>query len=427
MKAERRQGLFANRFVQTILLSNLLLQIGIWVRNFAVLMYVTEKTNEDPVAVSLILVAEFAPIFIFSFIGGVFADRWRPKRTMIWCDMLSAVSVFVVLLTMVLEAWQAVYFATFVSAILSQFSQPSALRMFKTHVPPEQLQQAMAFFQSMVAIFMVAGPSLGVYAYNTYGIEISIAIMGVAFLLSAAVLFRLPEIPEQPVEQASDQVQPGQTQARGRLRGELAEGFSYVWRSPVLKVLALSFALAGLSVGIAQTLSIFVVTENLNKPKEFLQFMLMINGIAMLVGGGVIAAAAKKIPPQRMLAAGMLVSALCITGTGFSTSVPLTLTLQFFSGLAFPAIQIAISTMVIQWSDDSIVGRVNGVMSPMFVGMMVIMMSAAGLMKREIPLVTIYTISGTLMLLGSISLLPLFKHKPPVKEEASAAAVLSPH
>ena len=50
-------GLFASRFFQTVLLSNVLLQIGIWVRNFAILMYVTEMTNEDPVAVSLIYVA----------------------------------------------------------------------------------------------------------------------------------------------------------------------------------------------------------------------------------------------------------------------------------------------------------------------------------------------------------------------------------
>ena len=47
-----------------------------------------------------ILVAEFAPIFIFSFIGGTFADRWNPKKTMVWCDILSAISVFAVLVTL---------------------------------------------------------------------------------------------------------------------------------------------------------------------------------------------------------------------------------------------------------------------------------------------------------------------------------------
>jgi hypothetical protein len=43
------------------------------------LFYVKEMTNNDAFAVSLISVAEFAPIFVFSFIGGTFADRWRPN------------------------------------------------------------------------------------------------------------------------------------------------------------------------------------------------------------------------------------------------------------------------------------------------------------------------------------------------------------
>lgn len=115
---------FRNRFVRVIIASSIFLQIGIWVRNFAILLFVMEKTNNNPIAVSLISVAEFAPIFIFSFIGGTFADRWRPKRTMVWCDLLSAISVFAVLLTIIFATWEAVFFVTFISSILSQFLSP---------------------------------------------------------------------------------------------------------------------------------------------------------------------------------------------------------------------------------------------------------------------------------------------------------------
>lgn len=186
-------SLFRNRFLQTILLSSVLLQIGIWVRNFAILLYVADRTNNDPYAISLISVAEFAPIFVFSFIGGTFADWWRPKRTMIWCDSLSAVSVFAVLMSIHFGSWESVYLVAFISAILSQFSQPSSMRLFKYHVPEEQLQQGMALFQSLMAIFMVLGPMLGTFVYSTFGLETSIAVMGVVFLLSALVLVRLPE------------------------------------------------------------------------------------------------------------------------------------------------------------------------------------------------------------------------------------------
>ncbi|WP_149466291.1 MFS transporter [Paenibacillus antarcticus] len=395
-------NLFRNRFYQTILISNLFLQIGIWVRNFAILMFVTDQTNNDPMAISLISVVEFAPIFVFSFIGGAFADRWRPKRTMIWCDFLSSASVLIVLVTLLYGSWEMIYLATFVSAILSQFSQPSVMKLFKQHVHPDQLQQGMALFQSLMAIFMIMGPALGIFLYHQFGIHISIAVMGVAFLLSALVLFRLP----------ADEVEATTSEQKTlNLRKELADGFRYVWKSPVLKILAGAFAIAGFSVGIIQTLGLFVVTERLGQPKEFLQYLMMVNGVAMLVGGAIIMTLAKKVSPQVLLAFGMSVSALCIAGMGLSKSIPLTLALQFINGLTMPAIQIGINTLILQWTEQSYVGRVNGVLSPMFMGMMVIMMSLSGVIKANFPLVEIYCVSGIIMLLGAVILVPIFKHK----------------
>lgn len=400
---DSKGSLLRNKFFQTILLSNVLLQLGIWVRNFAILMYVTDMTNDDPFAVGLMGFVEFLPIFVFSFIGGTFADRWRPRRTMIWCDFLSAISVFIVLITVVYGSWHMIYFAAFVSAILSQFSQPSAMKLFKQHIEPEQLQSAMAMFQSLMAIFMVLGPSLGVISYQTFGIEISVGVMGVAFLLSAVVLFRIPR--DREVEKAA---QAGER----HFWKDLSDGFAYVWRSPVLKALGATFALAGIAVGIAQTLGIFVVIERLGQPKSFLQFMLMVNGIAMLVGGGLVMLLAKKVSPQKLLALGLLINSICMVGTGLSTSVPITLVLQFISGIGFPCIQIGISTLILQGSEESYVGRVNGVLNPMFMGTMVIMTLVAGQLKSMFPLVGIYSVAGVVMFLGMLMLIPVFKHKP---------------
>lgn len=404
-----KPNVLGNKVFRTVLLSNIMLQIGIWVRNFAILLFVTDKTNNDPTSLSLIMVAEFAPIFIFSFIGGTFADRWRPKRTMIVCDFLSAASIFMVLVTIYYNSWEMVYFATLVSAILSQFSQPSAMKLFKQHIPQSELQQSMALFQSVVAIFMVIGPALGTFVYQTFGIYVSIGVMGVAFVLSAVVLFALPK----DVVAADDG-----HQERRRFWGELSAGFQYVWKSPVLKSLGACFALAGLSVGIIQTLALFIVIERLGQPKEFLQYFMMVNGVAMLVGGGLVFSLSQKIKPQKLLALGMLLSAISIVGIGISTSIPLSFVLQFIGGLAFPAIQIGISTMILSWTEDKFVGRVNGVLSPMFVGMMVIMMASAGMIKKAFPLIGIYTVSGILMLLGMLILVPLFKYQAQARQPA---------
>lgn len=384
-------SLFKNRFVQVIIASSILLQIGIWVRNFAILLFVMEKTNNDPVAVSLISVAEFAPIFIFSFIGGTFADRWRPKRTMVWCDLLSAISVFTVLLTIIFATWEAVFFVTFISSILSQFSQPSAMKLFKIHVPDEFMQSGMAFFQTLMAIFMIIGPMLGTIVFQKFGIDISISIMGIAFLLSASVLTFLPA--DQIIEKKD---------INTHFFEELKEGFIYVWEKKALTILGSVFAACGLAVGIVQPLGVFLIIERLGLPKENLQILLMVNGAAMFIGGGLVMIISKKVIPQKLLAIGLIVNAISMIGMGLSSSWIIILLFEFLNGFFMPCIQIGINTLILQLTKEEFVGRVNGVLNPMFMGFMVITMSLTGWLKGQFSLAILYIAAGFLFIIGAL-------------------------
>ncbi|WP_026573042.1 MFS transporter [Bacillus sp. UNC438CL73TsuS30] len=391
-------ALFRNRVIRTILLSVFFLQIGIWVRNYSILLYVIERTNENPVAVSLISVAEFAPIFLFSFIGGTFADRWRPKRTMIWCDFLSALSIFVVLLTLLFGSWKVIFFATLVSSILSQFSQPSGMKLFKIHVKEELIQMGMSMYQTVFALFMILGPIIGTFVFQHYGINAAIAIMGIAFLLSAAILFMLP--PDKESEE---------NQEKTTLLNEMKAGFRYVWNSRALTLLGGCFAAAGLGLGLTQPLAVFLVTERLGLPKEQLQWLMAAFGIGMIFGGALTIGLAKKTPPQILLALGMSVSAIGFFVMGVSDQLWLTLTAQFISGLFMPCIHIGINTMILQNTEAAFIGRVNGILNPMFMGTMVISMSASGWLKKIFSLLTMYEASALLFIVGVLALVPLFK------------------
>lgn len=406
MSSTSISSLFRNRFVQAILLAGLFLQIGIWVRNFSVLLYVVEMTNGDAFAVSMVSVAEFAPIFIFSFIGGTFADRWRPKRTMIWCDILSSVSVFAVLLTLIFGSWKAVFFATLFSAILSQFSQPSGLKLFKMHVPAEQIQAGMSIYQTIFAVFMVLGPVLGTFVYQAFGIQVAIAITGIAFLMSAAALLFLP--PDRDINEEKTM--------QSTLLQEMADGIRYVLSKKVLTLLGVCFLAAGLAIGLIQPLGVFLVTERLGLEKEYLQWLMAANGIGMIVGGGLAMAFAKSVAPQKMLAFGMFVDAIVMVVSGMSTTPWITLTAQLFGGLVLPCIQIGINTMILQNTEEQYIGRVNGILSPLFTGAMVVTMSMAGPLKNSFSLVSMYEAAGLLFIFGLLFILPLYRLPAIVKE-----------
>ncbi|WP_409176767.1 MFS transporter [Brevibacillus fortis] len=391
-------NVFKNRYVRAILLSAFLLQIGIWVRNMAILLFVMDHTGGDPFAVSMISVAEYAPIFLFSFLAGTFADRWQPRKTMVWCEVLSALSVVGVLLTFIYGSWKAIFFATLISAILSQFSQPSGMKLFKLHVPGEQLQVGMSAYQTIFAIFMVFGPIVGTFVFQQWGMEVAMVITAVAFLSAAGVLYLLPP----------DRVEKEEQQETALL-GEMVSGIRYVFSSRVLSMLGFCFLAVGFSLGMIQPLGIFIVTEQLQLPKESLQWLITAQGVGMIAGGAMTMAAAKTIPPQKLLVMGLLGNAVAVAICGMSTNLWLTLVAQFIAGLLLPSIQIGINTMLLKNTESTFIGRVNGILTPLFTGSMVVMMSITGVLKLHLPLAVIYGIAAFLMIIGLSFILPLYR------------------
>ncbi|CAM3618190.1 MFS transporter [Marinicrinis lubricantis] len=402
--------LLQNGFVRAVMISTLFSQIGIWIRNFAVLLYVMEVTGGDSIAVSLISVAEYAPIFIFSFIGGVFADRWRPKRIMVWCECLSSLSVFIVFVMLEVGTWKIIFLATLCSSILSQFAQPSGMKLFKNHVRDEDAQSCMSLLQTLTSVFMVLGPILGTLVYQQFGIEVSILTTSTCFLLSA---FSLVFVPSDEKQLNIRETNPSS------LFREMADGIRFVYVNKLLLQLSICFTLVGLGVGLISPLGIFLVTEQLDLPAEALKWISIPYGLGEIVGGIVTFALAAKVAPQRFLMIGLLVNGVGIILTGMSTVIWLTMMAQFIIALLQPAIFVGNSAMVVQHTDQNFIGRVMGIRTPLMTGAMLLMMSVAGVLKNTLSLTIVYELAGFCFFAGFLIMIPLFRSKG--KEEQSVA------
>ncbi|GED72162.1 MFS transporter [Brevibacillus reuszeri] len=402
--------MFSNRYVRTIIFSRVLLQLGIWIRNYAVLLFITELTNNDPISISLISVAEFSPIFLFAIIGGTFADRWRPKQTMVWSDLLSALSVVAVMLAIMNGGWIALLIGSFVSASLSQFSQPSAMKLYKRHVPGEQLPSVMALSQTIIAVFTVLGPVIGTFIFIQFGIEVPLILTAVLFLGSSLVLSTLPR----------DEEEPKSSNASSFLH-EMKAGLGYIKNNQSLRTLSVTFAAVGLAAGLTQPLHIFIAMENLGQDKQFLQWLVMTNGAAMLIGGIAIMGIAKKVKPQLLLMIGLSINSVCTVGIGVSTSIWVTIVFLVISGLFYPCIQGGIQTLIVRNTEGPFIGRVSGTITPVFMGMMVIGMFLSGYLKDAFSLMTVFIVSGGLTVVGAALLTPIIAQKSTTAQKRSAS------
>jgi len=394
--------LLRNGFILAVMISTLFSQMGIWIRNFAVLLYVMEVTGGDSFAVSMISVAEYAPIFIFSFIGGVFADRWWPKKTMVWCEVLSSLSVFIVFAVVEVGTWQVVFFATLCSSILSQFAQPSGMKLFKNHVRDEDAQSCISLLQTLTSVFMVLGPILGTLMYQQFGIEVSILATGTCFLLSAFALFFVPSDPKKPKSRESKP---------SSLLREMADGIRFVFLNKLLLKLSICFTLVGFGVGLISPLSVFLVTEQLDLPAEALQWVSIPYGLGEIVGGIVTFALAAKIAPQRFLMIGLLVNGIGIILAGMSSYLWLTMMAQFIIALLQPAIFVGNNALVMQHTDQKFIGRVMGIRAPLMTGAMLLMMSVAGVLKNTLSLTVVYELAGLCFFAGFLIMIPFFRSK----------------
>jgi len=130
-------------------------------------------------------------------------------------------------------------------------------------------------------------------------------------------------------------------------------------------------------------------------------------------------AVAKKFSPQKLLMAGLFGNALAFAILGISTQLWLTLVAQFIAGLLLPCIQIGINTMLMKHTESTFLGRVNGILTPLFTGSMVIMMSVAGVLKKHVSLVTIYEVAAVLFIGGMLFILPLYRMREGKSAQAS--------
>ncbi|MCI0766574.1 MFS transporter [Bacillus sp. TL12] len=403
------KDLFKNRAFMLVMTSDILQQFAIWIRNMALLYFVMERTNNDPVSVSLLSVMEYAPIFIFAFIGGALADRWNPKRTMVAGDVLSMLSIIGIVFLLKIDYWQAIFFATLVSAIVGQFSQPSSSRIFKRYVEEKHVANAIAVNQTLQSLFMIFGPVVGSIVYTQLGLFISLYSLIGLFVLSAITLSFLPRwIEKEKTESIS-------------LWNDIKEGWRYVLQTKNLCMITITFAIMGLAVGLTNPLEIFLVIERLGMEKEAVQYLAAADGIGMLIGGVVAAVFASKVNPKKMFVFGMIVLAMSFLVEGLSTSFWITSLMRFGTGICLACVNIVVGTLMIQLVPENMIGRVNGTILPLFMGTMLIGNSLAGGLKELTSLIIVFCMAMSFILLA---ILPILRMKMNVeardkKEDAS--------
>lgn len=136
--------------------------VGTWLQIVSQSLLVLKITNNSPVALGIVSLAQAISFFLFAFIGGGIADQSDKRRFLLITQSLSMLLALLLgLLTAsgVIQVWMIVLLA-FCSGTVLSFDQPARSSLIPTLVPREDLMNALSLQSTVFNGAAFIGPTL---------------------------------------------------------------------------------------------------------------------------------------------------------------------------------------------------------------------------------------------------------------------------
>jgi MFS family permease len=163
--------------------------IGTWMQIVAQNWLIVSLTNSSPFFLGLDAFLQQLPIILFSLVGGVFADRYDRRRTLLVSQVIQMATSGTLALLMylrIVEIWE-VLALSFVTGCAQSFGGPAYQSLIPSLVDQKDLPNAVALNSIQFNVARVLGPlafSLTLAAFQRWGYSEPQA-MNACFLLNA--------------------------------------------------------------------------------------------------------------------------------------------------------------------------------------------------------------------------------------------------
>jgi MFS family permease len=157
------------------------------------LAFAVLEVSDSPSALGTVLAAHSIPLVVFLLAGGVIADRFGRTLVIQSCNVaagLSQLAIAYLVLSGEAQLWQLVVL-TAVNGVAAAVSFPALASVLPQLVPRDQLQSANVLTSMMRSVLTIVGPSVAGILVVTLGAGWALAIDGITYLASAALLLKV--------------------------------------------------------------------------------------------------------------------------------------------------------------------------------------------------------------------------------------------
>jgi predicted MFS family arabinose efflux permease len=297
------------------------------------------------------------PIFLFSLIGGVIADRTERRKILLasqYVQMGSAALLTVLVATGMVQVWH-ILCLSFVSGLAQAFGGPAYQALIPTLVDRDDMPNAIALNSIQFNMAVTIGPALAGQALAKLGETWCFGLNAISFLAPIITLSII-----------SARFVPENT--RESMLSSLKEGIKFVRKQNSMEALiVLAFCMTALSMPMRTYIPVFV-KDIFHRGPETYGNLLSLMGFGSICGSLIIAERGNMNNKGRFALSVLICLGAGISVFSFSRSLPLSYAMLVLVGASMMAVFATVTSLVQLIVTNEMRGRVMSVYNCAFRG-----------------------------------------------------------
>ncbi len=360
--------------------------------------YLIFDLTKSPIFLGYVGFAYGVPSWLFMLYGGVLADRF-PRRTILLIAQFTMMILAFVLagltFTGLVQPWHILILA-FLLGSANAFDAPARQAFVTELVDRSDLANAIALNSSMINTATVAGPAVAGLTYAAFGPAWCFAINGLTFIAVIIALLKMKLAPFKPADRGVS------------ILKEIREGFNFVARKPTILTLIINLGILSLAgLGFVTLLPVWAV-DVLGGDATTNGYLHTARGLGALSGALLIAAIGQTYSKGKLFTVATFVMPVFLLLFSFTRILPTSFFTLLGAGWGFMVIINLSNTLVQTNVTDELRGRVMGIFTFTFFGLMPIGSLINGVIADQIGAPLTVQINALILLAAAIVLLLLF-------------------
>jgi MFS family permease len=333
--------------------------IGTWMQKTAVSWVIYAETHSK-FMLGLTLFASLFPSFIFSFLGGVVADRYNRFRVLLatqFASMIQAVLLTALIFFRHYNVWEIIALSSMLG-LINAFDVPARQSLVYEMVnSKEDLPNALALNSSMVNLSRLIGPGIAGIALEKFGYDICFGLNAVSFIAVIVSLLCM-HLPKFVAKKRNTNISE-----------ELRAGLTYIKQTPAIRYILVMLAAVSLFVLPFSTLIPVYAKDIFHGTASTFGVIDSVIGLGAFTGAIFLASLKPTRNLKKILAVNTLVFGMGLVLFSHTSYYYLALLFAAITGFGMMS-QITISNTLIQTTvDPAMRGRVISFYAMAFFGM----------------------------------------------------------